>query len=182
MMMGSKRGSVREVLSLNYDDILEWYLELHGYLVQVVCTHPALQSNADVVVYHPHGYIPKLTRGQASKAIILSELSYNKRMGAVVEPFKDMTRNMFTKAACLFVGLSGDDPEWAALLADAAAALNDSRPIGFWLMGPDMKKDDDWFMRRGVVPVRFETFDKIPWFLLDICQAAGSEMAKAVAG
>src|ERR1035437_7294833 len=43
LLMGSKRGSVTEVLNVNCDDVLNWYLALHGFDTQVVTRLPSLQ-------------------------------------------------------------------------------------------------------------------------------------------
>src|SRR4029077_18270223 len=53
----SRHGSIKEIISLNFDCSLEWYLGLHGTVTQVVSRWPTVLGNSDVTVYHPHGYL-----------------------------------------------------------------------------------------------------------------------------
>ena len=50
MMMRSKRGACGEVVTLNFDDILERYLRINGYVAQVVRSLPCLRRDRKSVV------------------------------------------------------------------------------------------------------------------------------------
>ena len=40
LIMGSRRGSAKEVVTFNFDNALEKYLEIHGYVSQIVYNLP----------------------------------------------------------------------------------------------------------------------------------------------
>jgi hypothetical protein len=135
MMMGSKRGSVREVLTLNFDNVLETYLGLHGFVARPVYRYPQLLPDNDVTIYHPHGFVPHPTsEANRSDFLILDQYSYDKRHGRDWNPWLEVTRRLIESKVFLAVGLSGKDPIMRELLTDAGERLRDERPSGFWVL------------------------------------------------
>jgi hypothetical protein len=176
LLMGSKRGRIRSIINFNFDDVLEWYLRLHGFQVQVVSKVPALIKDVDAVVYHPHGFLPKaLPDSYASDFLTLSQYSYDEKLGAARDLWMDVARQALRERVGLFVGLSGKDPTFGPLLVDIKKTITVSgklhRPTGFWLFGPEDIEIED-FEQRNIVPVRFGRFEEIPTFLLKVCQLA----------
>ena len=82
LMMASARGSAGEVFTLNFDDVLEWYLDLHGFRSEVVCELPrTLRGDVDVHVFHIHGFLPLMRdRYDASSWMILSKRQLEERL------------------------------------------------------------------------------------------------------
>lgn len=121
LLMGSKRGGVSTVLTLNFDDVLEWYLGVHGFTVQIVTTLPQLRKDTDVTVYHPHGFLPFDLRrhsGHMSNFLVLSQYSFDQRMGDRLNLFTQVFRDLLLSKLVLFIGLSGEDRSVHTLLTD----------------------------------------------------------------
>ncbi|MCB9204067.1 MAG: SIR2 family protein [Flavobacteriales bacterium] len=57
IIVQSKLGSP-QVLSLNFDSVLEWYLKVNALKVEVISNVNKLSVNHDVQIMHPHGYLP----------------------------------------------------------------------------------------------------------------------------
>lgn len=172
LLMPSRRGHIKEVVSFNYDDVLEWYLRVHGFKSQVICKLPQLCGDSDVTVYHPHGYLPKMAgKNERSDSIVLSQYSYDERMSDQ-EPWKNQILNILLSRFGLFVGLSGDDPTFGPFLMNVKKQIRDDRPTGFWLLTNKDSKKPDHFISRNVVPIYFENPEEFAPFLLDICQKA----------
>lgn len=170
LIMGGRRGTVREVLNFNFDNILEYYLGLYGTESDVVYKLPSLRKDKDVTIYHPHGYLPKDDLDSFSDFLILSRFSYDKRLGASLDVWKELSIDFFRRKVALFIGLSGEDAELMAVLSSLESEIRKERPTGFWLFGNKM--DEDEFLMRNVVPVRLETHSEYPEFILKICQEA----------
>lgn len=174
LMLGSRRGSVRNVISYNFDDVLEWYLQLNGFVAQVVVTMPQLLSSADVTIFHPHGFLPNRLKAE-SDFLIFSEKSYDERSADTINRWTALERAVLESNFGLFVGLSGDDPRTGPLLV-SVKGIAASRVAGWWLLGPNDTRSDDFFIDRNVVPVRFLTYDAYADFILDIAQMAASRI------
>lgn len=182
LMMGSRRGSVREVITFNFDVVLEYYLSLHGFAVQSYDSLPQLRTACDVRVGHINGILghPAFPV-QNSKRLILSARSMEERMGATIEAWKDVFRDLLKSHLVLFVGLSGNDPIFGPLLSDVAPTVQAERVTGVWLFGRNIDEDDGavyttrYFEKRNVVPVCLSSYAEIPERLLEVCQIAARQ-------
>jgi len=174
LVMGSRRGSVREVVNFNFDDVLEWYLCLHGFDINIVKELPALRTGADVAIYHPHGFLP--FHGDwftGSDFLIFSQLSYDDKMGDIKEPWTELTKVFLKSKVVLFVGLSGNDPTFGPIFRDVQKDLEAARHTGLWLFGPGAENENmDRLQERNLVPLEFDQYERWPEFILKICQAA----------
>jgi hypothetical protein len=175
LTMPSRRGSARTVVTLNFDDVLERYLSLHGFFSQVVSTLPTLLTEADITVYHPNGFIPYNAEGQQSEFVVLSERSFEKRMSVFESHWRRFVTEQVQSRIGVFIGLSGNDPILGPALADAKDSVGGKRPTGFWLRGPAPERPDSYFLTRNVVPLNFESYDDYAPFLMGVCQAAFKE-------
>jgi len=173
LLMGSKRGSITEVINLNFDDVLEWYLYLHGHDIDVVTSLPTLRTAADVTIYHPHGFLPAHSEFTQSDFLIFSEESYDSKMGDLLEAWTELTRSFLKSKVVLCVGLSGNDPTFGPIFKNVQTALGSSRPTGVWMFtkGSDPKKLTSLEDRNFVV-LELDDHDKWPHFLLAVCQQA----------
>ncbi len=173
LLIGSKRGNVRRVVTLNFDSMLEWFLLLHGYVFRVVHTLPELEGSEDVRIYHPHGFLPHPSLGHPdSKELIFSIDSVNRRLGTTGDQWHEMTRHIIRSGVCLFVGLSETtflDPNLAPLLTKTSDEVKNSRVTGIWLL-KDKITIRDQFLDNNVVPIRFHSEKAIANFLLGVCQ------------
>lgn len=175
MLMGSKRGSVRTVVTFNYDSVLEEYLALHGFAVRVVADLPSLAGDEDVAVYHQHGYIPAppgLPQGQ----VILSKESIAQRAGDPSSKWSAFLRELMRSKILLLIGISIDTALGMALsplIAHEADSLRSRGPTAFWASADDPASPKrDWLMGQNVVPVKLATHEATDDFLLEICRKA----------
>lgn len=176
LTMRSRRGFVSEVVTLNFDDLLEKYLWLHGFQVQSIHNLPQLRLHADLTVYHIHGFLPSDSKfGRDSDNLVFSGWSFDQFVGKEKEPFKELLRDILCRKVMLFVGMSPDQPSLKTVVAGLFDQLSkeQGRIVGFWLLGPD--DDPEWdleLVASNIVPVRLQSYEEYPDFLLRVCQAA----------
>lgn len=175
LLMGSKRGSITEIITFNFDDVLEWYLRLHGYTVNVISGLPALRTNADVTIYHPHGFLPFHPDFRDSDFLLFSKRSYDKKLGDSVEPWTEITKALLKSKVTLFVGLSGDDQTFGPIFDNVHTSLGTSRPTGVWMFTKKDKTERlDQIEDRNFIVLEFDKHEDWPAFLLKICQRAAA--------
>lgn len=168
----SARGSVRNVVTLNFDDLLEHYLRLHGLRVDSQAKFPAVVSEqADVRVYHPHGFLP-LTGGDRSTFLVFSEDDFVDQLAGVREAWTDMLVQLMSSTLLLAVGTSLSDINMRVSLRKARVKGDDRTVRGVVLLvrKPTKKTRSD-FLKHGIVPL-YVPKTQIPSFLLDVCQTS----------
>ena len=172
-MMGSRRGRIREVWTLNYDDVLEWYLRVHGFICQAVTHVPCILRDVDVTTYHPHGFLSlDQDHFQASAEIVFDETSYGTRSVGKAQEWRDAVQTALKSKIFLSVGLSWTDQLLRNLVIEAKGS-NKDRPTAFWFFGPKASDDDmENCLAHNVVPLRFADYSDIPAFLLRVCSTA----------
>jgi hypothetical protein len=176
LLMGSKRGNINEVINFNFDNVLEWYLDLHGHKSQKVKKLPFLYKDSDVTIYHPHGYLPHPDLDDTmSDFLIFSKRSYDERLGNFnIDPWiTEGLIGVLKKKIAIFVGLSGNDPIFGPMLNILGKALKEKRLTGFWLFPNKLSEDEleDLYVR-NIAPICFNNYQEIPYFLLGVCQDA----------
>lgn len=154
MIAGSQRGRINEIVNFNFDSLLEWYLLAHGFVVASYRSWPSSYIEADVRIYHPHGYLPfSPDQGHQSSRIAFDEKRVNDIVVDPANQWKHLYRYLFCTRIFLAVGLSGEDPIINLMLQEASAltepiasktrgkhesestieeAEADQPPIGFW--------------------------------------------------
>lgn len=174
MLMGSHRGHVTDVLTLNFDSLLEAFLKDHGFIAKPITSLPALFGKADANIYHLNGYLPfDPKHGKNSDFLIFSQHAFDKRLSEKNSLWKDLARHILLSKVVLVVGMSLGDEALRVQITDAHDALGESRPVAFWMLGPDTSEDTKSMLRgRGCVPLVFSSFDEYAPFLLQICQKA----------
>lgn len=181
LLMGSKRGHVTRVVTLNYDNMLEWFLSLFGFIVKTVHKLPELEGSEDVRIYHPHGFIPHpKTSSVKSDFVILGMDSANQRLGTPSEPWFEMTRHILNTGFCLFLGMSEQtlsDRAIAPLFRTSGERVKSERPLGIWVLLNDLSSAKEAeFQRNNIVPLVIKGVDNISEFLLEICQEAAKKI------
>ena len=159
MTMKSKRGCVREVLTFNFDDLLERYIRIHGFAGEIICRLPCLRRDVDLTVYHPHGFVPSPgSRFEGSDFLIFSKYSFDERLGEQLDPWTELSRDLLLRKVALFIGLSAEGPNLGPLLINVAKRLREPRPTGIWLVGPDDAPDtEEQLIKWNVAPIRLAT-------------------------
>jgi hypothetical protein len=181
MLMGSRRGSVQRVLSFNYDSVLEEYLQLHGYSVNLVRGLPKDLGREDVTIYHPHGFLPsKSGFGERTSDIYITKEQKNERMGDRTEPWADFMRELVRSKILLFVGVGDDtitDGQIGSILADEAKRLRERRTSGFVLVERGLNDElrTEMFGAQNLTPVPLPSWEKVDEFLLSVCRYAAAK-------
>jgi hypothetical protein len=175
LIMGNRRGRVKNVFSLNYDSLLEFYLMSFGFTVTTISDLPYFSVGHDVEIFHPHGYIPHRIMGQNnSKEIILSKTQADKRLGQNDSPWFSLVKHYLSKNVFLFIGMSeatAGDRMISPLLQNVKDSVN--REIGIWIFQHEVEdsvKDD----LRGlkIAPLILEGKNEIATFLISISRRA----------
>jgi len=178
LAMGSRRGSVSDIITFNFDDLLEWYFDLHCIKTQVISSVPYLNVTSDVTIYHPHGFLPKSTKYTDSSQLIFDALEYDLTIGDESNPWNKVCKNILSNKVGLMVGISGKDPLINNLVATTNKYLHThkkDRPVTFLLnRKSSFDLTEKECFRRGIVPILFNTYDEIWEFLLSICQRAAA--------
>lgn len=177
LVMSSIRGSASEVVTFNFDNLLEKYLEYHGFVTLSVYEPKFWAGRADVTVLHPHGFIPFDPTEPTSSQIVFDQQSFAKIIGDEANPWRQKVLTLLRTHTCIFIGLSGDDLNLDSMLLasrDSHAGV-DSKTF-FWGLAFTTAKDtytrDKW-EERGIYCKPVADYDvEIPNLLFKICQLA----------
>lgn len=180
-MISSKRGSVRDVITLNFDCILEWYLGFHGMVAQVISRWPRLLFAADVQIYHPHGYLPISDEfGEKSEMIVFDSQEVDRNLRSDTA-WQQVFKQLLTSRVILAVGLSGRDYLLRSLIYQAAKTVYDAekRPLGCWLCTASVVEDTRSQLRkRGFVIHSLDSVDEAADLIYEVCQRARDDVVK----
>lgn len=180
LAMSSTRGSAGKIFTLNYDDLLENYLEFHGFTTCSVTNGNHWASSDDVVIYHPHGLLPLADR-KGSSDIILGTPEYFKIMREDI--WKPIIDTALRSHTFLYLGLSGEDMHLQSLITGLKGRhaihgdKNSARDricyhgVRFDLEAGD-KRLASVFEAEGVFTHPLKDWNKLPEFLFRICQKA----------
>jgi hypothetical protein len=119
MCMGGRRGRVSSLITFNYDDLLEKYLEYLGVAVAQVVVLPEWDGGADVKMLHPHGLLRSDGR-EPEERIVLAQVHFDLG-GSRHDLWRRELVRIMSSNTCLFVGLSGDDRNLRAAMVEAAS-------------------------------------------------------------
>jgi len=175
----SRRGQVSEVFTFNFDDVLERYLRYHGIIAKPVTNEKFWAEPADVLVHHPHGFLP--SPGSPFKAkssfLVFDERSY-------LEQRPDSRWNQRMEVAmqahiCLFIGLGRDDRHLKQLVAETAKkhAFSPAKD-GFWGIvlraKPSAEEVLEWKQYHVHVEPLADYHTDLPSVLFSVCQNAAN--------
>lgn len=181
LMMPSVRGNVKEVITFNFDDLLETYLGYYGFVTQSVFRLPVWNTRADVRVYHPHGLLPVDVSKSVEEGILMARIQFDAQQPKL-KAFYEKLRGVMQSSTCLFIGLSGDDDNLTRLLKETYES-HCSRSYGgkacYWgIRFSDDKKDRNKNMwdQRGVYQQTLVDYDKLATWLFNVCQIASRQI------
>ena len=174
LVMSSKRGSASKVISLNYDDLLELYLEHHGFVTTSVWEDHHWANNDDVTVYHPHGFLP-LSDRPCSDDIVFATAEY---YGIMQSDFwRPLLQTHLRTRTFIYIGLSGNDMHIQSLISGIKNkhAIAKDR-IAFhsvrFSLGGSGDEVGEMLREEGVFTHTIANYEELPRFLFKICQAA----------
>lgn len=162
------------ILTYNYDDFLEQYLEWRGVKCCSMFTTKVRYSNGQASadfygvngqpnqslrLYHVHGFLPKVaTKSQLDtlhiRSICLTEADYNMLYNQPYSWPIASQLSFFRENICLFIGCSLSDPNIRRLLEITAY-----NPPKHYAILPMMYKSTD--ASGAVVPKQFTTKDRL---------------------
>jgi hypothetical protein len=180
LVMSSRRGSAAMVFTLNYDDLLENYLEFHGLTTASVHQEKHWAEDEDVVIYHPHGLLALADR-QESKEIVLATQDYQDIMTS--ECWEPLLETALRTHTFIYIGISGKDQHLLKLLnkVKKTHAIYQER-TRFSGVRFARKSDTD---EMGVILESYDVFthsveshDETSKFLFRVCQSAREIRAK----
>lgn len=181
LVMASKRGSASKVITFNWDNLLELFLEYSGFVTASVGRQIHWAESVDVSVLHPHGLIPFDSRAEASdpKEIIFDQRSFSTIVGNEALPWRQHLLSIMRTHTCLFVGLSADDQNLDSLLLRCQqehAIVGENKNTAYWGVTFAEKADEGaaaGWEEKGVYYKLVTSYsDGLPSFLLGICQEA----------
>lgn len=175
IVMSSIRNSGATVLTANFDDVLDWYLRLHGFRTQVIEAMPTLvRGDVDARIYHFHGFLPLMARYDPSDWLVLS---YNELCKRLAEsdgmPWATLFANRIQTSLLLIVGSSMSDTDVDVYLEKAISVVGTGRRLGYVILSQgitDERIAQLGELRLGVVPLAGH--EDVPEFLLGVCQKA----------
>lgn len=185
LVMTTRRGSASKVVTLNFDDLLEIYLEYYGFITRSVHEDIHWEGNNDVTIYHPHGFLP-LGRSskERSETIALTTEDFHALMdvsNTKGKNWRSLLLTLMRTHTFLYIGLSGLDMHVDSLLN----GIKDNHPIknsriAFHGVRFSLKKDTNHDLVStqrgfGVYTHQFDDWSELPKFLLKICQIARSK-------
>ena len=175
LIIGSRRGSVNNIANLNFDSVLEWYLQLHGYVDQVVDRWPVELRASDITIFHPHGYLAfdDASKG-AQTELVFDTKSVDRRLNPEKSPWTKLIHHLLLSRTFLSIGCSGEDYLVRAILTGVSdVTVGDKNIVGFWMCGPKFDEHVKGQLKdRLICPLSFDSFDDYPPFLYSICQHA----------
>lgn len=183
LVMSSRRGNVSRVVTFNYDDILETYLEYHGFNTISLWNAQHWSSSVDVTVYHPHGYLPFRPNCEPSDRVILDQKSYADIVGDSSNLWYQHIFSILRSHTVLLVGSSAIDPNLDTLLVKSLQAhASRAMPARAQPLYTAVKltTDRDKYLEesleeRGVFTQHVADYDvALPQFLFSICQRAAA--------
>jgi len=182
LVMSSARGHASSVITFNFDDILERYLEYHGFVVESVPDVPRWSSSADVEVFHPHGLLPApgSNRRKKSKEIVFSRTEFIEALTENDDPKRHQLLVAMRSRTCLFLGVSGNDDHQLALMkiVKESHAANSTKTLywGVWISADQMALEakDEW-KKQGIFPLGIKNWDELPKQLYQIAQQAARQ-------
>lgn len=178
LLMGTQRGNISDVVTYNFDDVLEWYLNLHGFVIQIITDPLSLNRKVDVRIYHPHGFLPFNGEFTNSRKLVFDEESFNQRIGNLTDsPWRTNLEMLLSTKTAIFIGLSGDDPTFGPMLNKVSNWVESRDTIGYWFRKRPIDPDDEVSDKNNkIIPIYVDEYEDIPKFLLDISQRASKDI------
>lgn len=178
MVMASARGKVSNVVTFNFDDLLEEYLEARGFAVRAINSLPCWNDYGDVTVLHPHGILSRNLITPITRGVILTSHDFATIIGKESDLWRQKVTDIFRSNTCLFLGLSGQDMNLTNMLQDAnqlhtSHVDNDA----YWGIRLSIANDPmkSFWEHRGVCNFELPAYKNIPNWLFDICRLAAKK-------
>lgn len=117
------------IITYNYDDILEENIKLRNssFLFRPIFDKYDNPRNNELLIYHVHGFIPRIGNGSIEDEIVFCESSYHNQYSNIYN-WQNITQiNKFRDKTCLFIGSSLTDPNMRRLLDIANSQIKEEK-------------------------------------------------------
>lgn len=177
VVMASSRGGVASVMTLNYDDCLEVYLENAGFLVDSVSTPGHWATRADITIYHPHGFLPSSASRADSEDIVLDQVSFSQVTNVKDSPWYQKLVTVLRNSTVIMIGFGAGDQNLLAMLQNAGD-MHPSKGERIPYKGVLLQVDPNQFSvstykRYGIYTVTVADYSRdLPNLLYEVCQTA----------
>ena len=185
MCTGSKiRGSVSNIVTYNFDDVLEKYFMYYGIIPEIIKEFPYYERKLDIRIIHPHGFLP-FNDSNDSEDIALDASTL--RIKRDDDTFWNELKTIVKHNTLLFIGLSFNDENLNYLIEKCKTGhpsnMVSDEPLGFYFA----KKSDiddtcpekeininkiELLKINKIYPIMINDWKKIPYILCNICQKA----------
>jgi SIR2-like domain len=173
LSMPSRRGNVSEIITFNFDDLLEMYLTYLGFSVLSTAILPRWSDRPDVEVLHIHGLLPSDASIPIPRDIVFTGSDFDEVVGKS-DIWRIRTIQIMQSNICIFVGISGEDPNQRSILQDIKKTHVSTKSLPYWgirfTSSEDDAKNED-FLECGVLPVILN-HSEIPDWLFTVSQLA----------
>lgn len=176
LIAASERGQVRNIISYNFDDLVEEYLRIQGLVVRSLVKLPSWDGRLDIEVLHPHGLL-SLREDIPSTRIVFASRHFEEFHGETGSMIRARLIDVLSSSTMLFIGVSGRD---SRLLEDLRT-VREVHPAGssnylFWAVRFSDDATDplrgEW-EKCGVVQVTVQPgYKDLPKKLFEICRHA----------
>ncbi|MBI1353087.1 MAG: hypothetical protein GC160_01990 [Acidobacteria bacterium] len=175
-LLSSKRGTATNVVTYNYDDLLERYLVSCGLAVEPIFDPSHWINDVDVSIHHPHGYLPFNDKLPRSFDIVLDRRSYNRLLTEGGDKWIEEISTIMRTHFCLFVGISLKDERFDAII-DMVGSRHIALKEGHAAWGVAFKTagesvDSSAWADRGVYAKELGSYTELPDALLRIVRRA----------
>ena len=185
LMLGKTRGTVKNILTYNFDSVLEWYMMINGLRCNILSPNKIIINNADVNITHIHGFLPSEEVShiyQDSDFLVFSRKEFEDRNLDPYDLWKEIMNDFFRKNIFLTFGLGEDSlvedicPHLRVLLKNKYETkyLNRDEPFGYAILSDSKQDHKDELIETGIVPI-YMKIKEMPNFLFSIVQKASKE-------
>jgi len=176
LVMASKRGTSSKVITYNFDNVLELYLNYFGLASNSKYETLHWASSADVEIYHPHGFLPYKVESN-SEEIVFDQASYSKIIGNRTNPWNIHLSSIMMTHTCLFIGLSGKDLDLDSIIHNTIGnhkSIQSNYPYWGVSFVSDDNEKNKW-KERKIFPYKIKSdFSDLPDFLITIAQCVAN--------
>ena len=127
-----ERKSLNAIITFNFDDLIETNLERNRIKYCSIFSEGHRSTNAEIPIYHPHGYLPRKGELTGDNEIVFSEDAYHSQF---IEPFSWsnlVQLNHLNNTTCLLAGISLTDPNLRRLL-DVSMRKNPDKQLRHYI-------------------------------------------------
>jgi len=123
---GRNESGINSIITYNFDDFLDMFLEEKGILCKSIYSLGMKASFNEIPIYHVHGFLPLNIKSDIKNRIILSGKEYHKQYMDMYSWNNLVQIDKFCNNTCLFIGISLADPNLRRLL-DIALEQNPNK-------------------------------------------------------